>query len=217
MTLPTRRREQLQQQAQRLQELSRPAFLACSLDSLASALEQHEKGLKFDAILGFNVLLRELDKAARLEEWRPLLRPEGGIVLAETVTRRTQRLSALLRPEWLEESLLERLQQAEEEMFTDEDDPMVNWDVDDLPGWGEAAGFDVQSSTERWETEICLTPAVLERWFATDLPRLSYGQRLAGTLSKEELTLLRSLFERRLHQMIAWKTTTVFVRLTPVE
>jgi putative ATPase len=209
--------EQLRQQAQRLQELSRPVFLACSLDSMASSLEQHEAGLKFDAILGFNVLLREADKAQRLQEWRALLRPEGRVVLAETVTRRTQRLSALLRPEWLEKSLLERLQQAEDVMFTDENDPMVNWDVDDLIGWGEASGFDVQSSTERWETEICLTPAVLERWFATDLPRPSYAQRLSGTLAKEELLLLRSLFERRLHQMIAWKTTTVFVRLTPAD
>jgi putative ATPase len=61
-----------------------------------------------------------------------LLQQSGVLVLAETVPRHTQRLYRLLEQSKLDADLYQRLVAAEEAIYSDKLDPMVNWDTDEL-------------------------------------------------------------------------------------
>lgn len=87
--------------------------------------------------------------------------------MAETVPRHTQRLYRLLDPTKLDADLYERLVAAEEAIYADESDPMVNWDADELRVAFEAAGLVVEITTKRSSTQMHITPALLERWFSS--------------------------------------------------
>jgi putative ATPase len=54
------------------------------------------------------------------------------VVLVETIPRHTQRLYQLLDLNVLDEALSQKIVAAEEAIYAQADDPMVNWDVQDL-------------------------------------------------------------------------------------
>jgi putative ATPase len=111
-----------------------------------------------------------------------LLRPGGAISLAESLPRRAQRLYALLDLTLLGGDLAQRLVEAEEAIYQRADDPMVNWDADDLSRDFEQAGLD-QIGVEIVELpgEYPVTTDQVARWFSEAAsPRPSYAQHLAN-------------------------------------
>jgi hypothetical protein len=125
----------------------------------------------FDAIVGYNALLDEADKA---------------------VTR------------W---------QQAEESIYADPSDPLVNWDENDLQAALTAAGLIVTAQGETEHAPTPITAAMISRWFTPMVTgKPAYIDRLAVTLAKSEIERIRQLFERQLTgQPVLWQTYTVFV------
>ncbi|MBD2103765.1 AAA family ATPase [Leptolyngbya sp. FACHB-261] len=204
----------LQEQAAALPELSRPIVLSSSLADLTQTLTAQSPDLRFDRIIGRNALMREPDKQKAAQQLQAWLQPGGRLVLAETVARRTQRLYQLLDPVWLDPELYERWLVAEEAIYTDTSDPMVNWDAEDLSTIFAGLGASVTTQVEPFSTELRVTPALLERWFATSGPQPSYAERLARCLSQAEISLIRDLFTTRLrNQTVLWKSITVFVQV----
>ena len=61
-----------------------------------------------------------------------LLRAGGCISLAEPTPRHTQRLYGLVNLTELGEGLAAKVRDAEEAIYADPDDPLVNWSEDDL-------------------------------------------------------------------------------------
>ena len=113
-------------------------------------------------------------------------------------------LAARMRPRSLDEAI-----------YTDESDPMVNWDADELGVAFEAAGWVVEVTTERSSTQIHITPALLERWFITTATteRLTYAQRLTRLLKEAEVRAVQDFFTRSLlHQTVTWLNTIAFVQ-----
>ena len=96
--------------------------------------------LRFDAIVGYNALLDEADKPAACRLLAALLAPGGVISLAERVPRRTQRLYALVDAHTLDADLLERWQRAEEAIYADAGDPLVDGGEADLRPWVQEGG-----------------------------------------------------------------------------
>ena len=88
--------------------------------------------LVFDAIIGRNALTRHADKAGAAAMLARLLSAAGVISLAETVPSHTQRLYKLVDLATLGSDLAERVVKAEEAIYSQSDDPMVNWDEEDL-------------------------------------------------------------------------------------
>ncbi len=208
--------EALRQQAERLPEVERPVVLVGGLDDLPQLIAAHgESGLRFDAIVGRNALTRHPDKAAAARLLSELLREGGRISLAEVVPRHTQRLHALVDLSALGESLAQRVVAAEEAIYANPDDPMVNWDVADLQRAFEAAGCaGVTVEVETPAADVHLTPALLARWFEPDGEdeRPTYAQHLLRHITPDELAAVRRLFERQLlNQVIPWRTQVVFV------
>jgi putative ATPase len=207
----------LQQQAERLPEVERPAVLVGDVLHLPDLLHARgEQDVRFDAAVGRNVLTRCVDKTAALASVRAHLRHAGHLSLVEVIPRRAQRLSALVDLAELGADLAARVQAAEEAMYHDAHDPLVNWDLPEFEAALQAAGFQVQGQLryDTQEDERHITAAYLSRWFTVSAAaaRPSYASRLRAHLSAEELRRVEACFRRQLlEQIVPWRTTLVYV------
>ena len=207
--------EALREQAASLPELMRPIIVESELAKLPKVLAKQAPDIRFDCILGRNALLHESDKAGIIHLLTPLLKPKGSIVLAETVPHHAQRLYRLLEATNLDKKLYKRLIEAEESIYTNATDPMVNWDEQELVNGFEAAGLSVEMHREETQTEVLIKPALLDRWFnqpgKDDRP--TYATHLASSLSAQEIATVRDIFTSHLrNQVVPWKSTITFIK-----
>lgn len=205
----------LQEQVAALPELKRPFVLSATLTQLPEVLATQVPDIRFDCIIGRNALIHEQDKRAAAKLLAQLLQQSGVLVLAETVPRHTQRLYRLLEKSKLNADLYQRLVAAEEAIYTDKLDPMVNWDTNELRVVFEEVGLVVEVDEERSFTQMHITPALIDRWFTTisATNRPSYAAHLAKNLHEEEIRVVKELFTRSLlHQTVNWESAIAFVR-----
>ncbi|RME07777.1 MAG: hypothetical protein D6816_06290, partial [Bacteroidetes bacterium] len=146
------------------------------------------------------------------------LAKNGRLTLLQTIPRHTQRLYQLV--EWPDDALREKVATAEEAIYHDESDPLVNWDENDLAAAFAAAGLDARITLEKQTEQRRLTADYLARWFPdeeSDQSRPSYAQRLrVGGLTDEEVAEVAALYRRQLsEQVMVWQTVVVYVLATP--
>lgn len=196
--------------------LSRPQVLLTDWGSFDIDLKKAAgKNIKFDIILGRNVLIANKDKKALLERIINLLGKKGKIVTSETVFSEGQRISDMLNPERMNESLMSKLKNAELELFFDKSDQLVNW------------------TTETLKLELSLIDSVkinfnpvsekpLRRFKSSDVEfwfrktgkneRKSLGERLEGSCNPEEIENIRKTLHLHFdNKEYAWKTVTLFI------
>ncbi len=237
--------EALRQQAARLLEVERPVILIGAADELDYLLSlRGEDDVRFDRILGRNAFSGtaqgDLANRPAVTALAVRLLPGGRLVLAQAIPRHTQRLYDLLS--WGRATALrDKVVTAEEAIYADAADPLVNWDADDLRAALEAAGLsDVRVNVETQTEERLITAGHLERWFASSpFPReglgvgagkdpfpnpppkeegtggrSSYGERLlAGGLSAAEVAKVAKLFREQLaEQTVAWGSRLAYIR-----
>ncbi|HRW06021.1 MAG TPA: AAA family ATPase [Caldilineaceae bacterium] len=210
----------LRQLAERLPEPERPIVLQGELLELADLLQWQAMAqgdaLRFDAIVGYNALFDHPQKEVVVQLLVPYLNTGGRIALAERVPRHTQRLHRLVDWGELDTTLAQRVQEAEEAIYADSADPMVNWDAAALEATFAACGLQTSTHSEREESQLQVSAAVLERWFApAKSARPSYGDRLRVLLTAEEVTKVRGLFERQLlNQSVTWEGRLLYLTAT---
>ena len=212
-------RRALQEQAQNLDEVGRPIVLQGAIDELAQLLDAEE--VRFDAIVGRNALLASADKEAALTHLAKSLSADGWFVLAETIPRHTQRIYALADRSLLQPELAERLITAEESIYTDAADGLVNWDDDTLQA-ALSAAFPAETQAGRvsieridTDTDLRITDAHIRRWFGPALgKRKSYAERLAERMQPTEVAQIESWIRGQLlNQTVAWRRRTVLIRV----
>lgn len=215
--------EGLRQQAERLPELERPVILVGppadvghGLDELGELLAlRGENDVRFDAVVGRNALGPVPDKAKSLHMLAGWLHPGGRLSLAETIVQHTQRLYKLVDLSSLEHDLYRRVVEAEEGIYANPGDALVNWDVADLQEALETAGFeDCAIREETQVAEMFVGAATLDRWLdvETERERPSYAQHLLRVISAEELAEVKRLLRRQLAgQTVSWQTQLAFV------
>jgi putative ATPase len=208
--------EGLRQQAERLPKLERPTVLVGGPDELPDLLALRDEGsLRFDAVVGRNTLGPLPHKAATVDLFVDWIRPGGRLSLVETVVQHAQRLYSLVDLSTLEGDLGQRVGEAEEQIYSVPDDPLLNWTAAGLTEILESVGFaDVTAQEEVQESDLYLTAATLERWFAVggNGERLSYAQHLLKWITTGELAQVKALYERQLsNQTIRWQTRVAFV------
>ncbi len=221
----------LEQQAHNLENLERPVILTGAVTDLPQLITTAAAGqadsVSYDVIIGRNVLTHLADKAAAAHLIASLLKPGGRLALAEIVPRQTQRLHQLVDLSGLPLDLAARVKAAEESIYTNAADPMVNWDTPELKAIFQAAGLaKVEISVETLTSDMTIGPEQLERWFALESlgRRLTFAQHLLGLsaaaetarnmawLSQAELAELKRLFERQLlGQRVAWPSTIAYL------
>jgi putative ATPase len=215
--------EALQEQSATLPELARPVVVQTSLPDLPTTLAALDPNLRFDLIIGRNALLSEPDKVRIVRVLMEFLRPDGSLVLAETVPRQTQRLYDLVDAKQFNTKIYKRLVKAEESIYQNIDDAMVNWDGDELRSLLQNAGLTAEVQLEATQTDLQITSTLLERWFSTGgdpcgicaAARPSYGDHLASVLNASELTTVQTIFRRTLtNQTVEWKGAIAFCRVS---
>ncbi len=144
-----------------------------------------------------------------------LLRLNGMVSLAEPMPRHAQRLHALVDLAALGDVLAGKVRDAEEAIYTDPADPLVNWVEDDLRAAFLAANL-TEVTVEPVESvaEARITPALVDRWFSTAPTgeRPSYVQRLASLLKPDEIAAVEALYRRKLTgQAVPWRSVTAYV------
>ncbi|MBX2998120.1 MAG: AAA family ATPase [Caldilineaceae bacterium] len=215
----------LQERSLALPEIERPLLIHGEIPDLLQLLAAQED-LRFDAIVGRNALLTQVDKEAALAILRDRLQPDGWLALAERISRRTQRLYDLVDLSNLPVELIERVIAAEEAIYTDPVDALVNWDETSLQ---KAAEVVFQVERERGQVEITLevekstaeihvTQGLLMRWFGdSGGDRPSYAARLRKILAAAEIETLRQLFIRQLlNRNVNWQSQTAIVQIRRV-
>ncbi len=212
--------EALRQQAERLPEIEQPAVLIGEITELDYLLAlRGEEDIRFDRILGRN-LLSAIDGATRqaiLQALAAKLLPGGRLVFSQPIPRRGQRLYQLV--DWgSDEELKDKVAAAEEAIYADPADPLVNWDAADLEADLQAIATwqSVQVSIETQTEQRRITAAHLSRWFGEGQGdgRRSYGQRLLDSgMTAEERKAVETRYRRQLlEQMVDWGTAVAYIQ-----
>jgi putative ATPase len=203
----------LQSRAEALSELERPRILIGAVKDLPDLLERAGEGeVRFDAVVGRNALFRDPDKAGCLKSMSALLQPEGTISLAEVVPSEGMRLSALLDLASESEEFRQKLARAEEAIYTDADNPLVNWNAEDFIGLFVDAGFTILYKDCRRFTDLrTIRKEDIERWFATQ--KGNYADQASVYLDSTELGRLKGIcIDQLLTRPCDWHSTVLFVR-----
>ncbi|MCL4804202.1 MAG: AAA family ATPase [Anaerolineae bacterium] len=210
--------EALRQQSARLPEVERPAILVGDLAELDYLLSlRGEADVRFDVILGRNVF--PLSKPDMFQNTCQVLSsrllPGGRLVFSQNIPRHTQRLYDLI--EWGRETRLrDKVAAAEEAIYADAADPMVNWGEADLLAALEVPALsDARLTVDEQVEERLITAAHLDRWFGAGAAdgRPSYRERLlAGGLADSEVGKVEKLFRSQLlNQSVSWRSRLAFV------
>lgn len=208
--------EALRQQAANLEVLSRPVILCGELEELPERIAAQGQGeARFDVILGRNALTRQPNKTAAASVITSLLNEDGRLSLVEVIPCHIQRLYRLVDLSSLDEAVRQRLVAAEEAIYSDHDDPMVNWEATDLKAAFRVAGLsEVYTQVETVTVQRHISPGHLERWFSagSERERPTYAQHLRRHLSADELARVQTIFEVQLRdQSVAWTSQMVYL------
>ena len=202
----------LVEQATMLDVLARPTVVTVKDADWVKALEDSttEKSLLFDGIVGRNALMALEEKEDAIAQLSQLLHSNGSIVLAESIPSRSQRLSNLLTFSKAKANLQEQLETAEDMIFNNPADAMVNWDAPELQKAFEVTDFNCEIDVVTFSTTVVITPALLEGWLGKGGKYCSQLQE-QGT-SPKDMERIRTHFTQQLkNQTVPWHRSIAFV------
>jgi len=204
----------LREMVAHLSELDRPCVLEGGVSELPSLVATEDDGasVSFDVVVGRNALGSAASHGA-LPAVFGVMAAGSQLSLAEVFPKRAQRLCELVRLDQLDADLRDRVLRAEEEIYEDESNARVSWDVGDLNEALTAAGFtSVQHRIESIVSERRINLQHLGSWFSPggDKPP-TFAKLLRRHIETDELEQLKKLFEVQLaHTEVSWSTTYVF-------
>ncbi|HEX7004000.1 MAG TPA: AAA family ATPase [Trueperaceae bacterium] len=205
--------EALEQQALALPELERPVVLSGDLATLRERLENGEaEPVRFDVIIGRGLLGDAEDARAVADELRLLSREGGRLVAAEPFPANGQRLYELVSHEGLDEEVVERWRQAEEEIYRDSRDTRFKWQPETAVAALEQSGFGVvRTHLHSAQVGRRVTPEMVDGWFPAKPGGSSYAGRLAKRLSKEELAEVERRLRRLEGSLVSWRVASAII------
>jgi putative ATPase len=193
--------------------LTRPQVVLTSAASFDADIKKAAgENVAFDAIVGRAVLAGEADKEALIGRAVSLLGKNGCIVLAETVHGLGQRISELLAF-----GPADAFARAEDALFSDAADPLVNWtpqSVEQQCKKSRRCSLTFQTVVETARRRI--DPGLVDHWFrpAKKGERLSLGARCAAVMEKSEVERVRRAVHAQLdNKEVTWKTVRAFFKI----
>ncbi len=204
--------------AANISEMRRPAILCGNPEELVSLLSAAGWGdVRFDMMVGRNLLSRAEDMTRRLRALLPLLEKGATISLAENLPGHSQRLSLLLPPPGDEKEREQRRHwlETEEKVYGDRSDSRFSWDENTLAATFTENGLPKPDiKILRLSRQLTITRAHLDKWFAS--VHGSYADSLyRHGMSADEVTAFQnlayaSLAERRFD----WHSAAAIISIT---
>lgn len=201
---------------QQYDKLSRPQIVLTSWERFNDDLKSAAgTNVKFNKILGRSVLSNVTDKRELFERIGNLITKDGLIVIAETVYSEGQRISDLIDKNRIDGSLLKKLYDAENELFSDSNDKMVNWGTDSI-----RSELELIDSLKININQTCEKPlrrfksSDVEFWFRKTEKgeRMSLGERLTDKCNPEEIAEIKKMLLLQFsNKEYPWKTVTLFI------
>ena len=198
-------------------ELVRPVMVQGSWADFDTKLHATAgEGIQFDAIVARNALSSCPNKQDLLQKTVNLLLPGGCAAFADVAAGSSQRIYALIPPGALEPRLHQALEQVEEQLCRDPNNPRVGWDVSDseqlctrLDGCSTSVALTTEYPYRRVGRET------IERWFSTNAQTPgALGKALAEQLGQPECERIRGcLLGTLAGRSNRWKTPVVYVRI----
>ncbi len=169
-------------------------------------LPRLEEGLRFEAIVGRNLLSRLPNDKIILPMLKDRLADGGVVSIAETVPSGGSRLSHFI--DGGHQALFAQLSQAEALIYSDKANPLTSWSEQDLVDAFEAEGFTVESYPED-DTELrAITGEDVERWITR-----SYGPALQKVGEKPDLEkLISELSPLLADRTVRWKHRIIVLK-----
>ncbi|MBI9102035.1 MAG: AAA family ATPase [Spirochaetales bacterium] len=174
-----------------------------------------EPGLKFEKLIGRQLLSASMEKLKTLHEFTEKLSPGGIISLAEIVPKYSPRLSDLIQYLNPAEDVLsarqkKALRAAETALYDNEERPLTGWSEETLKKEIENSHYELLKWEVQFFTETAILPEeVLRSWLSPD--KGGYGGELKEHLGKEELSELTDLICRKLTKIeLPWKRGILF-------
>jgi putative ATPase len=196
----------------RLPEVEQPKIVQCELTALKDTLQAAEGELAFDVAVGRNALGGLRAKRQVAADLASLLATNGRIRLFEHIHRRAQRLCELV--DLGDADLQERLVGAEEAIYADATNPLVNWDAEELRELFAAAGFtEVRVVPEQQLVSRRITAHQIGHWFsAGGAKNPTFAWHLGRQLGQGEVDAVRHQFEIQLgNKEVEWKSTHLYL------
>lgn len=191
--------------AARLPELVRPHVLTGSAEELGGEVGD----VRFDLVVGRDVLVRSQDPVALLSAVVPLLLDGGRVVLAESLTRRTQRLCELMPPGAADPALLRVWAAAEDLVYTDDSDPLTRWTETTLASLLSDQGLETTVEMVTTVHRIHVTAATLDRWLADRSS--SWLGRIRGHLPNAEAAAVSAAVRKLDGRTVQWRAHSALV------
>jgi putative ATPase len=207
----------LESRVRALSDLERPRILVGVVKELSGLLAERGEGeIRFDAAAGRNAMFREPDKAGCLAGLAAVLRPGALISLAEIVPSQGTRLSDLLDLQSENEEFRYKLGQAEDAIYSNPNNSLVNWNAEDFCSLVESAGFRVLSGeSRRLADNRTVRTEDIERWLVKGKQSEhtgNYASLASKILSAAELKHLRQICLGQLSgREVDWQSTVLFV------
>ncbi|MBN1410107.1 MAG: AAA family ATPase [Spirochaetales bacterium] len=178
--------------ADALSELEKPILLSCDITGLIEQRENYLEGnVFFESIVGRNGLTKITDKKKTAAGLYSLSIGKGLVSLCEIIPCRTTRLSSFIGENVLNKSIMDKIKEIEENLYSDAGNPLVNWNEEDLCSYLTEGGFKLLSKEIIvLEEERKITDKHIKRWFSSESQEPNYGVKLKEIFNKKDYNMI---------------------------
>ena len=205
----------IQETATHLAVIERPVVVTGSIDDLEHLVRDRDAAVRFDAIVGRNAIGASDSKDGVVATLAFLAADAAWVSLVEAVPRHSQRLHELVDLSALGGELGKRVVEAEEAIYGDPRNALVNWEAEDLAESFKTAGFtSIQLQSESLHSNRRITQQQLGHWFNPGGDKShTFAYHLQRQLSADEVHRVKNLFEAQLtDRSVSWSATHTYIK-----
>ncbi len=133
-------------------------------------------------------------------------------IFSQRIPSKSQHINKLLTEIFTSQDqikILEKMEEAEKQFFTDKSNPMFQWNEEDFIRIFTEAGFTVEAMTSALKENRRISEEEIDRWFSE---KSSYGNALCKVLDADEkLQVVRALKDLCRKQLFEWHTENAFI------
>lgn len=141
------------------------------------------------------------------------------IIIAQKIPTNGQKLSELIKTQILTAELstnfaqlLEKMSQAEQEFFSDIENPLFDWDGTFIANAFKTKGFSVKVDIQEIQEKRRISSQEIQKWF--DLQNSAYAAKMEEKLGTLDLQKIVNLLESSEKSIFSWKNQIAFFVIT---